>query len=328
MSYLKIRFTAKSLFTIFCICFLLNINSGLANKSKIFVVANVDNQVITNLDLQNRYSFFVKTSNIKISSEAEKLFVLNQLTEKLIEEKLQIKNAKDSNIELSDLELTRAVGLVATSQGKNIQQIKSFLRSKNVSYDEYLNQIEAQILYKELVQKLVAPKIKVTKLDIDEMLELQKINIKKTSLNLAEILIPFDKAQEAESLSLANKLVQEIRNDNNFTDIARQFSKSTSREFDGEIGWVEILSLNSKIYEELNKLEVNQISNPVKISNGYYIFKIIDKKIMEDLAENEESKLKTIIFNQKIQVEARNYLNKLKKATYIKIDQEKLKTLL
>ena len=161
----------NKLFSILFICFFLNISIASAATPSIFVVANVDNQAITNLDLQNRYNFFTQTSNIKISSKSEKIFLLNKLTEKLIEEKLQLKNAKDSNINLPQEDLGKALEAIAVSQGaKNAKQIEHYFKSKGISYDEYVQQIAVQLLYKELVKKAIAPKVKIMQSDINEMI--------------------------------------------------------------------------------------------------------------------------------------------------------------
>ena len=306
--------------------FFLNISNIFAAQSPIFVVANIDSQVVTNLDLQNRYKFFIQTSNVKISSKSEKLFILNKLTEKLIEEKLQLKSAKDSNITLTKEEFGKALDSIAISQGaKNSKQVEQFFKNKGIPYDEYVQQIAVQLLYKELVKKNIAPKIKITQSDVTEMLELQKINTKKTSLNLSEIFIPFkNKEEEKASLSLANKLAQEINNKGDFVNIARQFSKSASKDFDGEIGWVEILKMDPKIYQALKDLKVDKISNPIRADNGYYIFKVMDKKIVEEFDEDDETKVRNLIFNEKLKVEAKSYLSNLKKEAYIRINQEKI----
>jgi len=320
----------NKLFFVLFTCFLLKISSvfaaHLAAPTTVFVVANVDNQVITNLDLQNRYDFFAKTSNLKTSSEAEKLFILNKLTEKLIEERLEMQSAKDANITIPNEELAKTLEVVAQSQGaKNAKQVETYFKSKGISYDEYVQQIAAQLLYKELVKKVIAPKVKVTNSDLNEMLELQKMNGKRISLNLSEIFIPFkNKTEEKASLSLATKLVRKINEGGNFINIARQFSKSASKDLDGEIGWVEVLKMDPKVYESLKDLKVGQISNPIRVDTGYYIFKVMDTKTVEGLGDDEETKVRNMIFNEKLQIEAKSYLSDLKKSAYIKIDQDKL----
>jgi len=305
----------------YIIIFFLSLNfSSFAQNSQISVIATVDNQIITNLDLNRRYSFFVKTSRIKISSKAEKNFILQQLTHKLIEEKLQFIEAKNLKIELSNAELQKALEEIASLQSKSDSQIKQEFKRKKIPYQEYQNQIKSQLLWKKIVNKTIAPTIKITDLEIAEMLELKKIDDKKISLNLAEIFIPFkNKTEEENSEKLAQKLVEEIKEGNNFKNIARQFSQSASSEFDGQIGWVDLLSIDSKIQKEIKNLKINEISKEIKLQDGYYIFKIIDKKTSSILEEEDIKQLKSIIFNKKLKNAAKSHLNSLKKKSYIRV---------
>lgn len=295
-------------------------------NSKIFVVATVNNKVITNLDIKKKYDFFVRTSHIKIFSESEKLFILNQLVQKLIEENLQSDEAQNFNIFVSDEELNQTLKEIATAQGASIDMVKAYFEQNQIPFEEYKNQIKNQILWKKIVTKTIAPKIQISESEINEMVELQKINIKKINLNLAEIFIPFESSkEEPASLSLAKKLTTEINNGGNFKDIARQFSRSTSSEFEGEIGWVEETGIDPKIYNAIKDIEIGKISNPIRTKDGYYIFKILDKKIVDNLPEKDIEQIKNFIFNKKLKILAKGYLNDLKKKSYIHIDQEKLK---
>ena len=87
-----------------------------------------------------------------------------------------------------------------------------------------------------------------------------------------------------------------------------------------------MLKMDPKVYGALKDLKVGEISSPVKVDNGYYIFKVIDKKTGETVAlnEDEESKIRNMIFNEKLKVEAKSHLSNLKKEAYIKIYQDKL----
>jgi peptidyl-prolyl cis-trans isomerase SurA len=291
-----------------------------ANNSKIFVVAKVNNQIITNLDLKRRFNFFTRTSNINITSDSEKLFILKQLIQKLIEEKLQVLQAKDLSITVPDEELNKALENISASQGQSTKQIKNFFKKKRISYSEYVDQIKMQLLWKKIINKAVASGIKITESEISEMVELQNMDVKKISLNLAEIFIPFNgKDEEEKSLSLAKKLVDEIDKDGNFKDIARQFSRSASSEFDGEIGWIEQSSLDKRIYAGIENIKIGNISKAIKVADGYYIFKILGKKIVSDIKEGDLKQLKNLIFNKKLKIGAKSYLRDLRKKSYIRI---------
>ena len=292
----------------------------LAQNKQITVIAKIDNQIITNVDLEKRYQFFVKTSNIAIKLKEEEKFLKNQLLEKLIEESLQILNAKKLNIILTDLELEKALDEIALLQGlSSNKNLKQKFQKEAINYDEYARQIRAQLLWKKTINKTVAPRIKITQLEIDEAIEVTRINKYKTSFNLAEIFIPFtNNKEQSEALSLMQKLYKEIKNGADFKNIAQQFSQSSSHEFNGEIGWVEESSLNNIILENIKNIKVNDLTKPIKVSNGYYIFKLLGKRSIDSLEENEITEIRQLIFQKKLENAAKSYLNNLKMQSYIK----------
>jgi peptidyl-prolyl cis-trans isomerase SurA len=300
----------------------LTFSTNISAKNTIEVIADINDQVITDLDLRKRYKFFIKTSNIKINSDSEKTLISNQLLEKLIDENIQNQNAKKLNISLSEEELDKTLEEIASAQNfKNKKELISHLKQNNISYQEYRNQIKSQILWKKIITKKIQPRIIISESDIDEMIELKKINAKTTNLKLSEIFIPFkNKQEEKDSLILINKLAAEVQNkNNNFHNIARQFSKGIANSSDQEIGWIEESSLHPKIFKEIKNLKINDVSNPVKLSNGYYIFKIIDKNTIKNLEKEDENKIRQIIFYKKLTLDAKKYLSKIKKEAYIRI---------
>ncbi len=103
---IKNSFGVVSLLIIFLLLFTNHANAEISTKKPIFVVAKVNNQAITNIDLANRYNLVLKISKIKFSNPQEKQIVLNQILQKMIDEELQIKEASTLEAVLDAKNLT------------------------------------------------------------------------------------------------------------------------------------------------------------------------------------------------------------------------------
>jgi peptidyl-prolyl cis-trans isomerase SurA len=307
-----------------------------ANKSfcaptsykKIFVVAKVNDQVITNLDLKDRYKFVLKISKISVNSKKEKLLLLNQLLQKMIDEELYIIEATNLGITADSSELNATLEKVALNQNKSINSFKKFFKKNYLSYDNYKKQVKSQILWSKIVKKTISSKVKVGESEIEEMLELKRIKSSVTQILLSEIYIPFDYKtgnNKINSENLSNKLAKELRKKKNFKSIAKQFSRSPTSEFGGEIGWVKKGDINSKIYQEIQDLPIGGISEPLLINDGYYLFKVSDKKALNNLGKKDMNEVTNYIFNKKLQTATKSYLMDLKKKSFIEINQDNLK---
>ncbi len=185
--------------------------------------------------------------------------------------------------------------------------------------------MQAQLLWSDVVRKAVAPKVKISQSEINELLELRKINTEIDKFFLAEIFIPFDyKNQEdvIDSKELAFKLSNDLQNGKNFTSFVKQFSRSPTAEFNGEIGWVGVGDVDRKIYQAISKAKIGDVTNPILMGDGYYIFKVTNKNSFTTLTEQDLEQVKNVIFNKKLQLLAKGYLMNMRKGAYIEIDKK------
>lgn len=297
-------------------------SSSYAGEPRISVVAKVNNHIITNIDLLDRYQFALAASEITANSEQEKSSLLNQILQKMIDEELRIYAAQDLEITLTQTELDKAVEDVVARQDKTLEQFKKFFSNNNLSYKNYLRQLQSQLLWIKIINRIIAPKIKITDVEIKELLELKKIKTDILKLSIAEIYLPFDYEIDNKNLDtklLASKLADEIRKGKNFKKIVEQFSRSPTAEFGGEIGWVGQGDIDAQIYNLISKIKIGEITDPIARSDGYHIFKLVDKKNISNLSDDDIKEVKNIIFNKKIQTAAKSYLMELHKKSFIEI---------
>lgn len=297
------------------------------NAPQIFPLAKVGNHIITNFDLTDRLQFIIAISDLKISSAAERKLLARQVLDKMIDEELQSQEAAKLKITLSDEELDAAIANIASNQGRSVDQLRVVFKKEGISYEHYRVFISGQILWNKFIKQVLVPQIKVSDAEIAEYLESRKINNSAFRLKLAEIYIPFDYKTSQGKLD-AEKLIAKLRDElmikDNFANLATQFSRSATAEFGGEIGWIEKVDIDPKIYESINALEVGKISNVLRSKDGYYIFKILDKETVSALQAEDIAKVKSHIMNNKLQVVAKAYLFDLHKNSFIEINQKNL----
>ncbi|MFT6331827.1 MAG: peptidyl-prolyl cis-trans isomerase SurA [Lentimonas sp.] len=333
MSIKKLKNKNKIVRRIFIASFFLILAIFLAKNAlaspnqPVFVVAKVDNQLITNIDLISRYKLILNISKIKIDNDNEKRIILNQVLKKMIDEKLQNQEADNLNISINPEKLNQAQGDIAQGFGVKTSNLSKLFKNKNISHDSFLEQLKSQILWSQLVKKVFVPRIKVNQNEVEELLELKKVNHSINQYFISEIFIPVSYESQKDTIdgkNLAVKLFDEIRSGKDFSSIAKQFSRSPTAEFGGEVGFVGRGDIDDRIYEKVGRAGLNQVTRPMLMNGGYYIFKVTDEKTQSILTDNDRSQIENIIFNKKLQLKARSYLMDLKKGAYIEIDYQAL----
>lgn len=296
-------------------CLFLTISSFAAENG--VIVARVNNKVITKTDLEQRYLFALSFSKIKINSTDEKTLLLNQIIDKMIDEELILQEGGNMKIEITQSAIDDATESLALRQKKTVSSFKNFFIERKIPVKILERQIEADLIWSKIITNSVRSKIKIGDSEVKEFLE-PRVDVGITKFLIAEIFIP----NEDNAKLFATKLVTELRNGANFNVIVKQFSRSHSAENNGEIGFVSKLDIDKKIYEAISNLEKNQYSDPVFLGSGYYIFKMLDKKIITEIKESDFLEAQKQIFSRELEIESKSYMMELRKKSFIEVNRE------
>ncbi|MES2961466.1 MAG: peptidylprolyl isomerase [Pseudomonadota bacterium] len=292
---------------------------NLPTNSGDFITAKINNKAITNSELIDRYRYVVTSSKISIQSIDDQKLLLNQILDKMVDEELIRQEAAALKIEATPEEVGDAVEMVALQQKKNPTQFKVFFINNGFSFDHYLKQVEAEILWSKIISETLRSKVKVTEVEVKEFFEQHKFNTDVKKFHVAEILIsPTGKsAQTAEQF--ATKLAIELRQGADFRNLVKQFSNGITAENNGEIGWVSQSDIDPKIYNAISKLTKGGYSDPVSLSDGFHIFKLLETKTETKIADQDLNAARNAIFSRKLQTLAKGYLMDIRKKAFVEI---------
>jgi len=117
------------------------------------------------------------------------------------------------------------------------------------------------------------------------------INQEEKIYLLSEILYTINNTNEIDE---KYELIKQSVLDIGFNNTANIYSISDSTKIGGKIGWVNKSKLSDKILHEIEKINVGEITKPIKIVSGYLILKLEEQKI-EKKEINLNEKLKELI---------------------------------
>ena len=105
-----------------------------------------------------------------------------------------------------------------------------------------------------------------------------------------------------------------------FERAVSKFSISSSRENNGEIGWVSSQVLSSEIFEVISKMSIGNVSMPIKRENSVLFLKLLDKRKTQIENINYNEFKKNLINNKRnemFDLYSRSHLSKLKNSSLI-----------
>jgi len=299
---------------IFFIFFLFNIFTNIVQASnKVFIVMKVNNEIITNININKEYRYLIALNNELKSLKKEEIF--NLAKNSFLREKIK-KNELQKYFELNQSSKYIDKTLKNLSDKLNIKseiEFKKYLSVYNLSIEDIKRKLEIEVLWNELIYTKFHGQI-----DIDEEKIKKKIkeNIIQKNYLLSEIFFSVESKEKIdEKYNLIKKSISEI----GFKNTANIYSLSESAKVGGSIGWIGENQLAKQIVNEINKLQIGEFTKPINIPGGLIVLKL-DEKADKKISLDFDSELKKLIEyekNKQLNQFSTIYFNKLKFNTKI-----------
>ena len=277
------------------------------------IKVKINDQIITNLDIEieKKYLLFLNPKLIELERSRVEDLARNSLINEIIK-KIELEKFFDftkNNHLVNKIEKQ----LIKRRNISNVEDFKKILKSKDLNYFIVKEKLLIETLWNKLIYDKYKDNVVINKEELRENIIIEFNNKKKNfSYNLSEIVLSKDiSVSFNKKLLEINKSIEKI----GFENTATIYSISSSSKNGGLIGWVNEIQISKKINEKIRKLEVNQITEPIEIQNGYILIKVNNKKqIQQDInIDNELDKLISKEMNRQLSNFSTIFYKKLKK---------------
>lgn len=282
------------------------------------IAAVVNQDAISMKDLNDRMHLVIVSSGLPPTEEIkEKL--LKQVLDDLIEEQLKIQEARRNEITVTDQEVAQGFAALAQQNNLTPQQFESIMKHDGINPATIERQVRAQIGWSKVIQEVMRPRVTVTDTDIDDYLERLRSLKGKSEYRLAEIFLPVGEGKpDADALQLAQRLVAEIRAGKApFSKVAQQFSGAAGAARGGDLGWIQQGQLDPKLEQVASAMQKNEISNPVRLNDGYHILYLRDIRTITDESIPPREEIYSMIGIQRLERLANRTLLDLRTTAFI-----------
>ena len=294
----------------FILFLLLIISFKPSTAENFYIVYKVNNEIITNSDIEKEYRYLVSLNNQLKNLEKQKIIELSK--ESALREKIKkIELIKYFDLKTINIDIDNYLeNFYKNLNIKNKKEFEEYLESNNISLNYVQKKIEIEILWNQLIYDRYIGQINIDRNQLKEKVKKLISTKKQKKYSLSEILFDIENNSNFEKkLENINQSISEI----GFKNTANIYSISDSSKFGGKIGWIEEQKLSTKILEQLKALEVGQYTSPVQVGSSFLILKIEEIKY-ENAIINEDEEL-----NKMIQFETSKQLDQFSKIFYEKI---------
>ena len=267
-------------------------NASIQNK----IIATVNNEIVTSYELKNKIMTFLILNKVEVNQENINNYK-NQSLKTLINMKIRKNELVKYNLLNSKIDTSRFIEQQSKKYNFTIEEFKKEFLNNNLSYDLYLQEIQLELGWQQLILQLYGKKIIVDEYEIDE--ELKKII--DTQKEMIEYRLSEIEVQVNDNEKITD-LVEEIQNQiikDGFKNTAIKYSTSSTALEGGEIGWVNSESLSNKMLNAISNMKLKEVSKPMMHNNSILFVKLEEIKKVDALKINSIETKKKIIDQKK-----------------------------
>ena len=277
-------------------------------KDGLFAI--IENKAITRSDIVNEIKSILILNNMTYSDENRN--ELQQMAvQSIIKQTIkQIEINKNDFLEFNQQDLNNELNRIASKIGMNVEALKKICISNGLDFSIIENQIKTDLLWNSLIFYFYRNRISVNLNEIDEQLKLYQNKKEFDEYLISEIIIkPVEKNKLGSEIEKLKKKI-EIEG---FEKVAIRLSISQTAIKGGDLGWLSENRISKNFKSIIFNTSVGNLSKPILLKDGILIFKVRDKRKLEEKINLEELK------NEIVNNEKTKQLNMYSKTHYVNL---------
>lgn len=239
--------------------------------------ARVNGEVITATDVDQRLALVLLANEGRIGDE-ERDRLRVQVLRNLIDETLQIQEAKAAEAEVKPEEVDARYTLVAQNFKRTPKQFATYLREVGSSDRSIKRQIHGELAWQRVLGRKVAPFVNVSQEEVQSIIERLEAAKGTPEFRLGEIFISGTPETMAEANANAQRILQQLQGGGSFAAYARQFSEASTAAVGGDLGWIRAAQLPTALAEAAQSMVVGQVAGPIPVPGGVSILVKVDQR--------------------------------------------------
>jgi peptidyl-prolyl cis-trans isomerase SurA len=306
---------------------------GAQSKSRVVeeIVARVNNEVVTREDLARaRESMQSEVRDSCASCTPEQLQADIAVKDKnllrdLIDQSLLVQRAKDDSISVDTEVVKRLDSIRQQYKLPSMDALEAEVKKSGQDFEDFKSQIRDQLLTQELIRKEVGSRIIISHEDVAKYYDSHKKEFDRpATVVLREIFVSTEGKPAADIATLrkkADNLRDRVLNHGeDFGEMAKHYSDSTTATQSGELGTFEKTQLDPKIADAVFALKRGQMTEVMETKTGFEILQVQERyDAGEQPLDKVEPEISNKLYEQKMEPSLRAYLETLRADSFVQV---------
>ena len=258
------------------------------------VAAVVNTGYVTRKDIDDRIAALRK-QGAKLPDDGS---LRKVILERLIIEKIQLQNAEQEGVTVTNKELDKIIADIAEKNKISVAEFKAKVVASGSTFERYKQLLRDDVVLSRYREREVEAKIKISDAEIDNFIAERTRAIggaaprstpagkgEPEEIDVAQIFIPVDASAgvgaQAEAKRKADQLLRDAKGDADFMQLGAMAAKENPKIKFQDLGYRSADRLPQLFYEAIRNTGGGQVANTVvKSPAGYHVLKVMDRRAL------------------------------------------------
>ncbi len=261
----------RKLFTLLLGASMLLISAASEAKTVDKVVAVINDNIITQSDLNARFELIMRSLSKNPSRDEQRLLLFRTLNSMIDESLLQqYASNRGFTIQRSDIDLA----IARFEQSRNLPR-GAYAKITAGVEETAEQQIVSDLVLQQIIDRVLRNRVNIPNSEVDQLIRQLGAANMRTEWEVAQIFIPVGEAEGAEdnAKSLAETAYERASTESDFASVAKDYNTGGT-PLDGYLGWFGEGEMVPVLEETVRNLKAGEVSKPVRSGTGYHIVQV------------------------------------------------------
>jgi peptidyl-prolyl cis-trans isomerase SurA len=299
-----------------------NVSGTAAAVQANYIVAIVNSEPVTNTEVRARlirYEQRLAAMGALMPSRAD---LSREVLEDIINEKIQLQRARESNVRVDDRTVDAAVQNFANQNKLSVAELRARSSADGIGYAQIRSDIQNQLLVQKLRERDVLSNINISDDEIEAFFKSPAgFGLSgEPVIDIAQILVAVpENATEAQVQTLrerATRIYNRAINGADFYKLAQENSDAKDARIGGQMGLRSIDRYPTLFAEAVKDKKVADVVGPIKSGAGFHVLQLLAKQAPLTSSEQRETARNTLR-EKKFDEAYANWIRDLRSNAYV-----------
>lgn len=265
-----------------------------AAAQRIDIAAIVGDEIISTNDVAERRDLLMATNNVPPTIENQKR-ITPRVIESLIDENIQMQEAKRLSIIISDKDIQAALHTLEESRRLPEGTLLKSLKAQGLSESSLKEQITAQLAWTKVVQRKLRREVTISEDEVARAQQAAAADPGVPQINIAAIsVLVLKPGDDAAAGAFAQEIADKLKAGMPMNEMLMKLQGRSDVRLSPP-GWVDEEKLQPAMQQALRTMQPGEVTPPLKSMNTFQIIQVLQRRVAKKIPETTEMVIKEMV---------------------------------